>query len=54
MAQKGDTKIYKFGKNKQMLYIPKSVHEDSTFPFTDKDTLEIVIVGNELRIKNKT
>ena len=53
MTLKADTRIYKFGENKQMLYIPKGVHEDSAFPFTGEDTLEIRVVGDELRIKKK-
>ena len=51
MVLNKNTKLYEDDKNRTVIYIPKSIRDDSQFPFKTSTLLNVRIRGNTLVIK---
>lgn len=50
MAKQAKTNINEINKTKYLL-LPKTIHDDTSYPFTAEDSLLIEIVGSKLVVK---
>jgi hypothetical protein len=54
MGLRGDGTLVKVGKGRtRYIVVPADVAGDSTFPFQDKERLDVVIDGNRVIISKK-
>ena len=53
MARKGRGTIYQHVKGKMYVYIPATVRDDSTFPFTPGEKVTVSIDGDKLIVEKE-